>query len=146
MKHMKQYILLFFLGFTLSLSYGQNIDTLFKTMPDELLPAFSEANKTMLLVDSSMSVIPYPLGEIEKLDYSETFLSLKTSKVGTMQIKILPLVNNTKIVALINTVCSKVCDSNVRFFTQEWEEIDKKGLLPELAPHIFFDKTEMDTP
>ena len=146
MKHMKKYILLLFLGCTISLSYGQSIDDLFKTMPDELLPAFSEANKTMLLVDSALSVIPYPLGEIEKLDYSDTFLSLKTSKVGTMQIKILPLINNTKIVALINTVCSKICDSDVRFFTEKWEEIDKESLLPILAPHIFFDKTEMNTP
>ena len=99
----------------------------------------------MLLVDSSLSVIPYPLGEIERLDYSDTFLSIRTSKVGTMQIKILPLVNNTIIVALINTVCTKVCDSNVRFFTEKWEEVDKDSLLPTLSPYLFFDKSKLDT-
>lgn len=143
---MKRYITLLFIGFITLSTSGQTMDVVFKSIPDKFLPAFSEANKTMLLVDSSLSVIPYPLGEIERLDYSDTFLSLRTSKVGTMQIKLLSLVNNTKIVALINTVCTKVCDSNVRFFTEEWEEIDKNNLLPTLPPHLFFDKTKLDTP
>ena len=142
---MKQYIILLFFSCIPFFSFGQTIDEIFKTMPEELLPAFSEANKTMLLVDSSLSVIPYALGEIEKLEYSDTFLSLRTSKVGTMQIKILPLVNNTKIVALINTVCTKVCDSDVRFFTEKWEEVDKRSLLPNLPPPFFFDKTKLNT-
>ena len=114
------------------------MNELFKTMPNEYLPAFSEANKTMLLVDSSLSVIPYPLGEIERLEYSDTFLSLKTSDVGTMQIKILPLINKTQVIALIKTVCSSnVCDSDIRFFTNEWEEIQKSSMIPVISPNKF---------
>lgn len=128
------------------LSYGQTMDEVFKTMPDEFLPAFSEADKTMLLVDSSLSVIPYALGEIERLEYSDTFLSIRTSKVGTMQIKILPLVNNTNIIALIKTVCSNVCDSDIRFFTSKWEKIEKSSMLPIIPPYIFFDDSKLDTP
>ena len=143
---MKRYLSITLLSCISFLSYGQTIDELFKTMPDAFLPAFSEADKTMLLVDSSLSVIPYPLGEIEKLGYSDTFLSLKTSKVGTMQIKILPLVNNTQIIVLIKTVCSGVCDSDIRFFTTEWHEIDKSNMLPTITPHIFFDETKLDSP
>ena len=142
---MKQYILLLFSCITI-FSYGQKIDEVFKTMPDEFLPAFTEADKTMLLVDSNLSVIPYALGEIEKLAYNETFLSIKTSEVGTMQIKLLPLVNNTQIVAMIKTVCSKVCDSNIRFFSKEWEEIDKSSILPQITPLTFFDSSKADTP
>lgn len=143
---MKRNILLLFIGCITFLSYGQTMDDVFKTMPDQYLPAFSEADKTMLLVGSSMAVIPYALGEIEKLAYSDTFLSLKTSKVGTMQIKILPLVNRTKIIVLIRTVCGTVCDSDIRFFTSEWEEIEKNSLLPTIPPHSFFDQSKLDTP
>lgn len=143
---MKRYIILFFLISISLLSSGQTMNELFKSMPSEYLPAFSEANKTMLLVDSSLSVIPYALGEIVRLDYTDTFLSLKTSEVGTMQIKILPLVNKTKIIALIKTVCSSVCNSDIRFFTDEWEEVEKSSLLPEIPYHIFFDSTKLNTP
>lgn len=144
---MKRYIILLLLSSITFYSSGQTINELFKSMPSEYLPAFSEANKTMLLVDSSLSVIPYPLGEIERLEYTDTFLSLKTSEVGTMQIKILPLVNNTQIVALIKTVCSSnVCDSDIRFFTNEWEEIQKSNILPTIPPSMFFNETKRDTP
>lgn len=142
---MKRYIILLFLSWISFLSYGQTMNELFKSMPSEYLPAFTEADKTMLLVDSSLSVIPYALGEIERLEYTDTFLSLRTSEVGTMQIKILPLVNKTHVIALIKTVCSGVCDSNIRFFTTNWEEIEKESLLPVILPHLFFDQSKMDT-
>lgn len=143
---MKKYTLLLLLSCFTLMSSAQSIDEVFKAMPDELLPAFSEANKTMLLVDSSLSVIPYPLGEIERLDYSDTFLSIKTSDVGTMQLKILPLVNDTKIIALIKTVCTKICDSDIRFYTDDWEEVDKDSLLPELTIRDFLNTDQADTP
>ena len=143
---MKRYFTLLLLSCITLLSYGQTIDEVFKTMPNDFLPAFSEADKTMLLVDSSLSVIPYALGEIERLAYSDTFLSIKTSEVGTMQIKILPLINNTQIIVLIKTVCSGVCDSDIRFFTSEWKEIDKRSLLPTITPQVFFDQKELNTP
>lgn len=144
---MKRNIILLLLSSITFFSNGQSISELFKTMPSEYLPAFSEANKTMLLVDSSLSVIPYALGEIERLEYTDTFLSLKTSEVGTLQIKILPLVNNTQIITLIKTVCtSNICDSDIRFFTNEWEKIDKESLLPAISPSLFFDESKMDTP
>ena len=141
---MKQYIVLFF-SCIVFLSYGQKIDEVFKTMPNEFLPAFSEANKTMLLVDSSLSVIPYPLGEIEKLDYDDTFLSLKTSEVGTMQIKLLSLVNQTQIIVLIKTVCGTFCDSDIRFFSIDWKEINRSSLLPQIKPIVFFDSNKLNT-
>ena len=143
---MKRYILLLLLSGITYFSSAQTMNELFKSMPSEYLPAFSEANKTMLLVDSSLSVIPYALGEIERLEYSDTFLSIRTSKVGSMQIKILPLVNKTQVIALIKTACSgSVCDSNIRFFTNEWEEIEKSSLMPTIAPSLFFDETKMDS-
>ena len=142
---MKKHILLFLCCITF-LGYGQNIDQVFKTMPDEFLPAFTEADKTMLLVDKSLSVIPYALGDIERLEHNDTFLSLKTSDVGTMQVKLLPLVNKTQIIALIKTVCSnKVCDSNIRFFSDKWEEIEKNNILPDIQPNLFLDSSKMNT-
>ncbi len=140
---MRQYILFFFCCITFS-NYGQSIDDVFKTMPEEFIPAFTEYNKTMLLVDTSFSVIPYPLGKIKKLEYSATSLSVKTSEVATLQIKLLPLVNNTQIISVIKTVCGNVCDSNIRFFTDKWKEIDKNSLLPDIKPNIFFDSSKLN--
>jgi len=105
---------------------------------DDILPGFSEANRTMLLLDTALNVIPYPLGNIEKINYTDSYLQLKTSDIGTFQLKLLSLVNNTKIICTIKTVCGEACDSNIRFYSTGWEEIDEKTLLPSVSKEVFF--------
>ena len=39
------------------LGYGQKVADVFKTMPDDILPGFSEANRTMLLLDTALNVV-----------------------------------------------------------------------------------------
>lgn len=121
------------------MGYGQKMSNVFKIMPDDILPGFSEANKTMLLVDTGLKVIPYPLGKIEKIKYTDSYLHLKTSDIGTLQVKLLPLVNNTKIICVIKTVCGKACDSNIQFYSTNWEKIEENTLLPPLSAASFFD-------
>ena len=125
--------------------YGQKITDVFKTMPSDILPGFSEANRTMLLVDTALKVIPYPLGNIEKINYTDSYLQLKTSDIGTFQLKLLTLVNNTKIICTIKTVCGDACDSNIRFYSTGWEKIDEKTLLPNVTKEIFFDPAKKGT-
>ncbi len=122
------------------LGFGQRVADVFKTMPADILPGFSEADKTMLLVDTGLRIVPYPLGNIEKIKYSDSFLQLKTSDIGTFQLKLLPLVNNTKIICVIKTVCGKACDSDIRFYSTQWEKIDENTLLPTMSAASFFDK------
>ncbi len=83
-------ILLLFLCFT-TLANGQTVGDLFKAMPSELLPGLSEGNKTMLLVDTGQTSVPYPLGEVKKRVHSDDHLLLQTSNVGTIELKLLPV-------------------------------------------------------
>ena len=126
-------------------AFPQKIDNFFKTMPNFILPGLSESNKTMLLVDTGKTVIPYPLGEIEKLAYSPSFLKIKTSETGTTQIKLLPLINNTHIICVIKTVCAKACDSNIRFYSTDWKELDANTLLSNISAESFFDSSKKDS-
>lgn len=133
----------FFLFLFVSASvFSQKIDDVFKTMPNNIFPGLSDGNRTMLLVDTGKTVITYPLGNIEKLAHSVDFLKIKTSDAGTTQIKLLPLINNTQIICLITTVCAKACDSNIRFYSTDWEELDANPLLPEISPETFFDESK----
>ncbi|HOV72028.1 MAG TPA: DUF3256 family protein, partial [Dysgonamonadaceae bacterium] len=98
------------------------------------------ADKTLILVDTGLKIIPYPLGNIERMKYSDSYLQLKTSDIGTFQLKLLPLVNNTKIICVIKTVCGKACDSDIRFYSTQWEKIDENTLLPPVSAESFFDR------
>ncbi|MDD2328523.1 MAG: DUF3256 family protein [bacterium] len=117
---------------------GQNITDLFRTMPPALLPGISESNKTMLLVDSGNTSVPYSLGEISKVAHDREFLHIRTSAAGDLQLKILPLPGDSAIICLIQTVCAGICDSRITFFTTEWVKLDPLGFLPTISKEIFF--------
>ena len=124
---------------------GQTIADLFRSMPSELLPGVSEANKTMLLVDSGKTSVPYALGEIGKIAQSNDYLHIRTSDAGDLQLKVLPLSSDSLIVSVIQTVCAGVCDSRIYFFTTNWEELDQELFLPVLSSEIFFNSSKKDS-
>ena len=128
--------------------YGQTINDIFKSMPTELLPGVSEGNKTMLIVDTSKTTVPYIFGEIQKVSHSSSYLKIKTSDVGNTQIKLLPVAGNSSIasesiVSVIKTVCggaeTDICNSIITFYTTNWKELDGELLLPTLSPELFMD-------
>lgn len=138
---MRNYLCAFLLFFSLHVG-SQNIGDLFKSMPSELLPGITEGSRTMLLVDSGETTVPYALGEIKKLKQSNDYLKIKTSDVGTTQLKLLPIEKDSSIVCIIKTVCAEACDSHISFYTTKWEKIDANKFLPEISEEIFFDSSK----
>ena len=124
---------------------GQTAGDLFRSMPSGLLPGVSEGNKTMLLVDSGNNSVPYALGEISKIAHEKDFLQVRTSAAGDLQIKLLPLSDDSLIVCLIQTVCAGVCDSRISFFSTTWQELDQRMFLPELSKEIFFNSSKKNS-
>jgi len=141
---MKKIFIAFFI-FISTLAFSQKIDDVFKTMPNNIVPGLSDGNRTMLLVDTGKTIIPYPLGEIEKLAYSPDFLKIKTSEIGTTQIKLLPLINDTQIMCVVKTVCGNACDSHIKFYSTDWKELDANLLLPDISAESFLDSSKKDT-
>lgn len=140
---MQRNILFIFLFLSLC-SYGQTIGDLFRSMPSGLLPGVSENNKTMLLVDTGKTVVPYAMGEVQKLRQSNDFLQIRTSAVGTTQLKMLPVAEDSVIVCLIKTVCGDICDSNITFYTTDWEILQKEQFMPLVAAENFFDSSQKE--
>ena len=141
---MKKIVTVLFI-FIVTSAFPQKIDDVFKTMPNSILPGLSDGNRTMLLVDTGKTVIPYSLGEIEKLAYAPDFLKIKTSGIGSTQLKLLPLINDTQIICVIRTVCGKACDSNIRFYSTDWKELEAKTLLSHISAASFFDSSKKDS-
>lgn len=122
------------LGFSVSIS-AQDLNSVFLTIPDEILLGLTVEDKNKLISQpngtDTITVENALGGNIKRLDISRDYISLETSKIGNLQIKVLPLVNNSKIICVIKTVCGKACDSNVRFYTTDWTLVSQAGLSPE---------------
>lgn len=120
------------------LTYSQNINEIFKNMPDEFVPGLSEADRTILLADNKTGSIPYALGKVTKEENSDSYLRLRTSDIGTLQLKLLPSNQYKKVICVIKTVCGKACDSQIEFYTQHWKPLSKTNFLPTIKKDLFF--------
>ncbi|MBP1617703.1 MAG: hypothetical protein H6Q14_1530 [Bacteroidetes bacterium] len=143
MKYIFSSILLLFCLTTIN---AQTIQDVILTIPDDVVVGLTTEQKTQLCADpatDSVAVENVLNGQIIRLAISNDYVSLQTSDVGTTQIKILPLVNDTKILAVVKTVCSDACDSRIQFYTLDWRLLPEQSLLP-IRTFDWFIKQDID--
>lgn len=148
MIYKKRIVFFFCLLLTVTLQ-AQNLVDIFKTMPEELLPGVSENNKTILMADTSKTSISYIFGEISKVEHGDDYIKIKTSDRGYTQLKLLPVSQDSVIVCVIKTVCGgldgDVCNSNLFFYSDKWEKLEKNAFLKDISAEIFFDNSQKES-
>jgi len=132
---MKKIIILLASVFITLTAYTQtDISSLILTIPDNLLIGLDKEQKNELVAidpDSTGVLIKSKLNDdIERLALTNDYIAIKTSDIGTLEIKLLPLVNNSEIIAVITTVCGPACDSRIDFYTTSWEPLSQSNLFP----------------
>lgn len=141
---MKKILLALLILLPLTATNAQDIAALVVTMPDNMLIGVTLDKKKELAVaetdslEKKVYVINSVGDSIERLIYTDDYIAIKTSDAGILEIKLLPLVNNTNIVGVITTVCGQVCDSRIDFYTTSWQRLDKSTLFPEIDKSLFF--------
>lgn len=131
MKYILTFVLFFFclVGLT-----AQGIKNVINTIPDDVVFGLSAEQKAQLAAepyDDTITVDNALNGEIKRLNISKDYINLQTSDVGTTQIKILPLVNDSQILCVIKTVCSNACDSRIQFYTMDWKLLPGQDMFPQ---------------
>ncbi len=142
---MKQ-IVLFFLGLVSICCNAQNVSSVFGNMPKDLM-LLVDSIPRQDLIDLYKSNLPAHVkdklnGKITLNSLNEDFIELRAGNFS-VQIALLKLVNDSKIVCLIQTVCAPVCDSRLNFYTVDWKPLDTSDfILP--ADTSWFIKDETD--
>ena len=112
---------------------AQEIDALFVSMPDKNIPQLEDAWRKDL-------VDLYKSGKEARLkntmngfstlkNLTSDYLLLQVTDRSTIEMKLLPLVNNTNVICLVKTVNGPVPDSRIEFFTTEWEPLAASDLF-----------------
>ncbi len=139
---MKRFIILFSLIVTTVSAYAQEASDYFINIPDELVPPLeNEWRKD--LVDLYKTGKEARLrnvigGESVLVSMNPTYLLVETTERSTLEMKLLPLVNNTYIICLIHTVKGPVADSRIAFYTTEWQPLTAEDLFTPVAIEWFF--------
>lgn len=124
-------------------NWAQDMKSVFLAMPDSMTPLLTRVNKEdcidFLASDMKAEVTNRFNNPTEMKVLTEDYVLMQTSAVGTLEMKLLPVNDSTKVVCMVKTICASACDSEVRFYTSDWkQELDKKEYLQLPDAGIFF--------
>lgn len=126
---------------------AQTMADIFIKMPDDFVVQLEEAWRKDL-------VELYKSGKVATLDntmqgrstlekMTDNYLLLQSTESSTVELKLLPLVNNTYIICMVETVYAPIADSRVSFYSTEWKRL-KSGDVFEPVTDEWFLKTDID--
>ncbi|OAV76010.1 hypothetical protein Barb7_00335 [Bacteroidales bacterium Barb7] len=146
---MKRIPLILLLCALFSVGSAQDMTALFTTMPDHLAPQLETAWRKDLAdlylsgKEARLQNTMNGFSTLHKL--TPDYLLLQTTERSTIELKLLPLVNNTHILCLITTVNAPIPDSRVSFFSTDWEPLDAADLFTPVSADWFI-KENTDYP
>ncbi|MDR1783387.1 MAG: DUF3256 family protein [Dysgonamonadaceae bacterium] len=116
-----------FQSLALSPVVSQTAETLFISMPEELMPSISEnirQEMSELFKSGLNSEIENNFEDTCKvLSLTDDYLKIKNGS-GMMEMIVLTLANDSKVICLIQTDCVPVCDSYIEFYSLKWKQLD----------------------
>jgi len=123
--------------------WSQDMKSVFIAMPDSITPLLTKVNKEdfvdFLASDMKAEVRNRFDGTAEMKVLTDDYTLVKTSEIGTLEMKLLPINDSIKVICMVRTVCASACDSDIRFYTSDWkQELDKKEYLELPASETFF--------
>jgi hypothetical protein len=112
-------------------------------MPDSVAPLLTKVNKEdcvdFLAYDMKAEVKNRFGGTTELKVLTDDYLFLQITKNSSMEMKLLPVNDSTKVVCMVKTVCASACDSEVHFYSSDWtQKLSTADFLSRPAGDVFF--------
>ena len=123
-------------------TYAQKMGEIFVQMPNELIVQLEEAWRKDL-VELYQSGKPAVLentmqGKSILNKLTDQYLNLQSTEHSVVELKLLPLVNNTFIICMIQTVYGPVADSRASFYTTEWQRLPTAEIFSPVTEDRFW--------
>ncbi len=136
------YTLLFCIG-SLGI-YAQEMDALFVAMPDQYIPQLENAWRKDLVDlyrSGKQARLQNTMNGYSSLDtLTSDFLRLQVTDRSQVEMKLLPLVNNSQVLCVVTTVSGPVPDSRINFYTTAWEPLDVADFYKPVEAEWFFNE------
>jgi hypothetical protein len=124
---MKKYIVVIWICLTATSLKGQTASELFLSLPESALLTLSETSRLDLIdlhkAGHKAEVVNQFGDSSVILHLTNDYLEIKFGNYN-LQLLLLQMVNDSKIVLLIQTVCAPVCDSYLEFYTTSWRKLN----------------------
>lgn len=126
---------LYFLLLTFGVAplHAQDMLDYFQSMPAEMTPYLTIAQKTELVEKSRQheaAQLVNALGDTTRIETAtDDFLSIKMSPLHQIQLRRLPLDNGQSIIGMVRTYFAPAADSSLDYFDTTWNRVETKGHL-----------------
>lgn len=144
---MKRLLLIILICVCISGVKAQEMDAVFVAMPDQYVPQLENAWRKDLIdlynsgKEARLKNTMNGFSTLKKM--TSDYLLLQVTDRSTVEMKLLPLVNNTNIVCMITTIYGPVPDSQIEFFSTEWEPLNVADLYTAI-PADWYIKEDVD--
>lgn len=112
---------------------AQEAKTYFVNMPDSLSPLLTAVNRADcvdFLENNMKAEVVNRFGEkSEMTELSSDYVRMQMTTQSSWQMKLLALNDSTHVICEVRTVCAPVCDSSIRFYTTDWQELSAADYL-----------------
>lgn len=106
---------------------GQMAGDLFISSQEPVLLSLTESDRLDLIDLYKAGQKSLVINQLEDscfiLQLTDNYLEFKSGTLR-MELFVLPLINDSKIIGLIQTACAPVCDSSLEFYTTTWKKLD----------------------
>lgn len=107
---------------------AQDMKTVFVNMPDTIVPLLTKVNREDCVDFLASNMNAQVKNRFDKQAELKTltmdYLLMQMTDVSTLEMKLLPINDSTKVICMVKTLCSSVCDSEVFFYNTNWKELD----------------------
>ena len=140
---MKRRLMIFACMFCAMSLVAQDMKTVFVAMPDSVTPLLTKVNKEDcidFLASDMKAVVKNRFGNVAEMKVlTDDYVLMQTSEVGTLEMKLLPVNDSTKVVCMVKTVCASACDSSIRFYASDWsKQLETNEFLQLPSKDAFF--------
>ncbi len=140
------FFIIWFSLLTLSL-LAQDMEKIFESMPDQFIPQLESAWRKDLVdlhkngKEAKLKNTMNGFSELKQL--TNDYLLLQATDRSTIEMKLLPLLNNTHVICMVTTLYGPIPDSRIDFFTTDWHLLDASELFTPVSKDWFI-KEEID--
>ena len=143
-------LFLILLSFCALSGMAQDMKSVFIAMPDSIFPLLTKVNKEDCVdfLDSNMKAeVTNRFGNTAEMKtLTDDYVWMQTSSVSTLEMKLLPVNDSTKVICMVKTVCASACDSEVHFYASDWSKrLDTAAFLQLPSADAFYQPDSLMT-
>ena len=123
---------------------SQTLEDLFLSMPAKILPTINRERRLDLVYLHKVGEKAETRDQLSSIylltAFQDNYIQIQSDN-NSLELISLPMINDSRIILVIKTICVPACDSEWNFYTDQWKKIDPTAILQPVGKEWFIPET-----